>query len=91
MDIEGIIAIIMVFATPIAIVGLVFHGPKAKAKAEIMKAEALGRIEDKKGLLSAVDAEETRLLVQDQQKRIEALEEEIGFMRRLLEDKSGQR
>ncbi len=90
MDITGIIAVIMTFATSIAIVGLIFNGPKARAKAEIMKAEALSRMDDKKSLLSAVDVEETRLLVQDQQKRIEALEEEIGFMRRLIEDKTGR-
>jgi hypothetical protein len=84
------IAVIMAFATPIAIVGLVVTGPKARAKADIMKAAALAKMDEKKNLLAAVGMEETNILVQDQQKRIEALEEDIRFMRRLLEDKTGR-
>jgi hypothetical protein len=90
MDITGLIAVIMTFATPIIIVGLVVTGPKARAKAEIMKAAALAKIDDMKALYSAVDAEETNILIQDQQKRIEALEEDVRFMHKLLEDKTGR-
>jgi hypothetical protein len=84
------IAVIMAFATPIAIVGMIVTGPKARAKADIMKAAALAKMDDKKNLLAAVDMEETNILIQDQQKRIEALEEDIRFMRKLLEDKTGR-
>jgi hypothetical protein len=91
MDPAGILAIIGTFATPIAIVWLVARGPKARAKAEIMKAEAMARLDEKRGYFSAVNAEETNMLLQDQQKRLEAMEEEFRFMRRLLEDKSGSK
>jgi|GEM_PF-1960733 hypothetical protein len=88
MDIVGLVAVLGAFITPIAIVWTVVRGPKAKAQAEIMKAKALAQLEDKCGLIEAVKAEETSLIVQEQQKRLEALEEELRFMRRLLEDKT---
>jgi hypothetical protein len=88
MDITGLVAVIATFATPVAIVWIIARGPKAKAKAEIMKASALAKMDEKKGLYAAVDAEETNMLVQEQQKRIEGLEEEMRFMHRLLEDKT---
>lgn len=88
MDISGIIAIIAPFLTAITIVGLVTNGPKARAKAEIMKRQALAQIEDKRGLINAVANEELGLAVSDQQKRLEGLEEEVRFLRKLLEDRS---
>jgi hypothetical protein len=88
MDITGIIAVIGTFTLPLAIVWTVARGPKAKAKAEIMKAEALGRIEDKRGLISTVKNEELSMTVNDQETRIERLEEEVRFLRSLLDQKT---
>ncbi len=81
-------AIFCVFSLPLAIVWTVVRGPKARAQAEIMKAESLARLEDKRGLISAVKTEELSMVVSEQQARIETLEEELGFMKKLLEDKS---
>jgi hypothetical protein len=90
-DLIPLMGVCMPFLTAIAIVGLVVRGPKAKAKAEIMKAEALARLEDKKRLLTAVDTEELSLSMAEQAKRIEELETEISFLKRMLEDRSAPR
>jgi hypothetical protein len=88
MDIPGIIAVIGTFTLPLAIVWMVVRGPKAVAKAEIMRAEAQGRIEDKRGLISSVKTEELSMTVSDQESRIDRLEEEVRFLRNLLDQKT---
>jgi hypothetical protein len=88
MDITGIIAILAPFLTAVTIVGFVINSPKAKVKAEIMRKEALAQLEDKRGLISAVKNEELELTMNDQQKRLDQLEDEVRFLRKLLDDRS---
>ena len=90
-DLIPLMGICVPFLTAIAIVGLIVRGPKARAKAEIMKAEALAKLEDKKRLLTAVDTEELSMGMAEQAKRIEELETELSFLKRVLEDKSAPR
>jgi hypothetical protein len=87
MDITGMLAVLGTFTLPFAIVWTIVRGPKAKAKAEIMKAEALTRLEDKRGLISAVKTEELAMTVNDQETRIASLEEEVRFLKSLLDKK----
>jgi hypothetical protein len=82
-----IIAISFPFLTAIVIVMLAMNGPKAKAKAEIMKAEAMARLDEKRNLLTDARIEETSMTVSEQDKRIEKLEEEVAFLRKLMEQK----
>jgi uncharacterized coiled-coil protein SlyX len=66
---------------------LAMNGPKAKAKAEIMKAEAMARLDEKRNLLTDARIEETSMTVSEQDKRLERLEEEVSFLRKLMEKK----
>lgn len=80
-----IISVICVFSTPVIIVYLATHGPKARARAEIMRAEGLAKIEEKRNLLGAVQNEELSMTVDAQEKRIGLLEDEVAFLRKLAE------
>jgi hypothetical protein len=82
-----IFGILFTFGTPVAIMAIIFNSPKAKVKAEIMRKQALAQLEDKRGLISAVKNEELELTVNDQQKRLDQLEDEVRFLRKLLDDR----
>ena len=90
MDITAIISVMCVFLSPVAIVAFVMNSPKQKAKAEIMRRQALAQFDEKRGLLTAVKNEELELAVNDQQKRLDQLEDEVRFLRKLLDDRAGK-
>jgi hypothetical protein len=78
----------MPFITAIMIVGMALTGPKAKARAEIMKAESLAKLEGQRNLISAVNNEELVISVTEQKKRIDELEEEVAFLKKVIEKKN---
>lgn len=82
--IVGLTGCLGFFGGIIASVALVTRSPKAKAKAEIMRAQALAALEDKGGLMATVRSEELQLQNEEQSRRIQTLEEEVRFLRRLL-------
>jgi hypothetical protein len=87
MDPGELGGMIVFFLTVFMVVRTIVNSPKAKAKAEILKQQQLAGVQDQKNLLSAVRAEEIDMTMQAQEKRIEALEEEVGFLRKLAEEK----
>jgi len=88
--ITGLFATVGFFGSVVTVVGMVVRSPNAKAKAEIMRAQALAAIEDKGALMASIRNEELMIQVEEQRKRIEYLEQELSFVRRLLPE-SGER
>jgi hypothetical protein len=88
MDIIPLAGMAFAFITSVTILSIVIRGPKAKAKAEIMKAEALARLEGQRTLISAVNNEELVISANEQKKRIDELEEEVAFLRKVIEKKN---
>jgi hypothetical protein len=87
MEIIPLAGMAFAFITSVSILSIVIRGPKAKAKAEIMKAEAMARLEGQRNLITAVNNEELGISVNEQRKRIDELEEEVAFLRKVIEKK----
>lgn len=78
-------AIVAPFLTALAIVWMALCGPRARAKAEIMKARALAELgmagsEEDRALNRALMLSQT-----EQERRIGKMEEELQFLRKLLD------
>ncbi len=87
--VSSILGTVGFFGTVIGGIFVVTRSPKAKAKAEIMRAQALAALEDKGALMASVRGEELQLQNEEQARRIQALEEEVRFLRRLLPEGKG--
>lgn len=87
MFLNGLVAIIAPFATAIAIVLIINFGPRSRAKAEIMKARAMAELEQQRLRITGANDERTALTLVEQEKRINSLEEEVNFLRKLVDQR----
>jgi hypothetical protein len=90
MDFGEFAGMMVFFLSVVTIVKTIVNSPKARARAELIKQQQLAVTQDEKNLLSAVRAEEIDMNMQAQEKRIASLEDEVSFLRRVLEDKTSQ-